>query len=55
MMQLIDLFLEQEYEISFASTANSSERSEDLSKLGIATENIELNDSSFDVFNLQMP
>ena len=50
MMQLIDLFLEQEYEISFASTANSSERSEDLSKLGIATENIELNDSSFDVF-----
>jgi glycosyltransferase involved in cell wall biosynthesis len=50
MMQLIDLFLEEAYQITFASTANSSERSEDLSKLGISTENIELNNSSFDVF-----
>jgi len=50
MMQLIDLFLEEGYQITFASTANSSERSEDLSKLGISTENIELNNSSFDVF-----
>ena len=50
MMQLVDLFLEEAYQITFASTANSSERSEDLSKLGISTENIELNNSSFDVF-----
>ncbi len=50
MMQLIDLFLEEAYQITFASTANSSERSEDLSKLGISSENIELNNSSFDVF-----
>ena len=50
MMQLIDLLLEEGYQITFASTANSSERSEDLSKLGIFTENIELNNSSFDVF-----
>jgi glycosyltransferase involved in cell wall biosynthesis len=50
MMQLIDLFLEEDYQITFASTANSSEMSADLSKLGVITENIELNDSSFDVF-----
>lgn len=50
MMQLIDLFLEEGYQITFVSTANASERSEDLSKLGISTENIELNSSSFDVF-----
>jgi glycosyltransferase involved in cell wall biosynthesis len=50
MMQLIDLFLEEGYQITFASTANSSERSEDLSNLGVFTKNIELNNSSFDVF-----
>lgn len=50
MMQLIDLFLEEGFHITFASTANPSERSEDLSKLGINTENIELNNASFDVF-----
>jgi glycosyltransferase involved in cell wall biosynthesis len=50
MMQLIDLFLEEGYQITFASTANASERSEDLSQLGIFTEQIELNSSSFDVF-----
>jgi glycosyltransferase involved in cell wall biosynthesis len=50
MMQLIDLFLEEGYQITFASSANASERSEDLLKLGIFTEHIELNSSSFDVF-----
>jgi glycosyltransferase involved in cell wall biosynthesis len=50
MMQLIDLFLEDRYQITFVSTANASERSEDLSKLGIASEMIEVNSSSFDVF-----
>ena len=50
MMQLIVLFLEGDYQITFVSTAKASERSEDLSKLGIATEMIELNSGSFDVF-----
>ena len=50
MMQLIDLFLEDDYQITFASTAKTSERSADLSKLGIFTESIELNNSSFDLF-----
>jgi glycosyltransferase involved in cell wall biosynthesis len=50
MMQLIDLFLEEAYQITFASTANPSERSEDLTNLGIFTENIELNNKSFDAF-----
>jgi glycosyltransferase involved in cell wall biosynthesis len=50
MMQLIDLFLEDDYQITFVSTANPSERSEDLLNLGISSENIELNNNSFDVF-----
>ena len=50
MMQLIHLFLDQSYQITFASTANSSEKSEDLSKLGVRIEAIELNNSSFDIF-----
>lgn len=50
MMQLIDLFLEEGYQITFVSTANASERSADLLKLGVFTEHIELNSNSFDVF-----
>ena len=54
MMQLIELFLEDDYKITFASTANPSERSEDLLKLGISSENIELNNNSFDAFILRL-
>lgn len=54
MMQLLELFLEEGYSIAFASTANASERSMDLTTLGISTKTIKLNDSSFDKFILQL-
>lgn len=50
MMQLIEIFREEKYKITFASTATISERSEDLSSLGINVEAIQLNHPSFDVF-----
>ena len=50
MMQLIELFVEQGYEITFASTALNLEFSEDVSALGVTPKPIELNASSFDVF-----
>jgi O-antigen biosynthesis protein len=50
MMQLIDLFQENDYEITFATTALNLEFSEDLIRLGIDTKSIVLNDSSFDDF-----
>lgn len=50
MMQLIELFSEASYSITFASTATPSEKAVVLSTLGIATENIKLNDDGFDVF-----
>lgn len=54
MMQLMALFSEAHYNLVFASTASTSERSVSLQNLGIATENIELNSSSFDVFIAQL-
>ena len=50
MMQLISLFQEQGFDITFASTASVSEKSESLSKHGITTKSIELNNSSFNDF-----
>ncbi len=50
MMQLIELFIEQEFEITFASTALNLEFSEDVSALGVTPKHIEINASSFDVF-----
>ena len=50
MMQLIALFQENNYAITFVSTALNLEFSEDLTKLGIATKSIALNASSFDLF-----
>ena len=50
MMQLIELFKAEEYEISFASTAQNLEFSEDLSIFGINCKTIELNSSTFDDF-----
>jgi glycosyltransferase involved in cell wall biosynthesis len=50
MMQLIEFFQFQNYDITFASTATKSEYSIDLSTFNIKTENIVLNDSSFDDF-----
>lgn len=50
MMQLIALFLENGYEITFATTAQNLEFSEDLTSLGITSKTIELNSSTFDDF-----
>jgi len=50
MMQLIALFQADNYHITFASTAQNLEFSEDLTAIGIATKIIELNASTFDDF-----
>ena len=50
MMQLLNIFSQEKYEITFATTAVLSERSADLSSYGIAIKNIILNDSGFDAF-----
>ena len=47
MMQLIELFQTNGYEITFASTAQNLEFSEDISILGVIAKTIELNSSSF--------
>ena len=48
MMQLLDFFLANEFEITFACSASNLEFSEDLKTLGIKTESIKRNDSDFD-------
>ena len=48
MLQLIDLFQAQDYQITFLSSATASENSFDLSQKNIQVQNILLNDSSFD-------
>ena len=48
MIQLMDLFLTQNYQIKFLSTATISENSFDLSSKNIQFQNILLNDNSFD-------
>jgi glycosyltransferase involved in cell wall biosynthesis len=50
MMQLITCFLEQGWQITFSSPATEGEHKADLAALGITEVNIELNNSSFDVF-----
>jgi len=50
MMQLIKCFIAQNYSVTFATTASKTDYSENLRKLGIKTESILLNDSSFDTF-----
>jgi len=53
-MQIIQLFKEEGFEITFASTAVPSERSVKLEEIGIRVENIDLNSSSFDAFILKL-
>lgn len=48
MIQLMDSFLTQNYQITFLSTASISENSLDLSSKNIQFQNILLNDNSFD-------
>ncbi|MEX0995799.1 MAG: glycosyltransferase family 4 protein [Flavobacteriaceae bacterium] len=50
MMQLIDLFLKNDFQITFASAAEKSNYSVDFKPLGIQEKPIKLNDSSFDEF-----
>ncbi len=50
MMQLIEAFQEQNYQITFASAAAESEHAVDLSNNGVQVANIKLNHNSFDEF-----
>lgn len=50
MLQLIELFLQQNYKITFASPSLKGEKAFDLSSIGVNEETIELNNSSFDDF-----
>lgn len=54
MQQLIDFFLRENYQITFASAAAQSPFSLDLTKLGVQTAEILLNDASFDDFLQQL-
>ncbi|SFU39276.1 Glycosyltransferase involved in cell wall bisynthesis [Pustulibacterium marinum] len=50
MMQLIELFLENKYQVTFASSCAKTANAIDLATFGIHSESIALNDASFDVF-----
>jgi glycosyltransferase involved in cell wall biosynthesis len=50
MLQLIEQFQKQGYQITFACAANTSDNTYDLTQLGIQTQAIALNDDSFDSF-----
>lgn len=50
MMQLIHLFLEQGWQVNFASVANESEFSDTLDGFAVFKHKIQLNNSSFDRF-----
>lgn len=54
MMQLISIFKENGFEITFASPALDSDFMVDLSKFGVEKKSIELNNSSFDDFIIQL-
>lgn len=50
MLQLIHFFLQQNYQITFASAAQKGEKALDLTALGVLEKKISLNASSFDDF-----
>ena len=50
MLQLIQQFQKQKFNITFATTTNESENAFNLNSIGVKTESIELNNSSFDEF-----
>lgn len=54
MMQLISIFKENGFEITFASPALDSDFMVDLSESGVEKKSIELNNSSFDDFILEL-
>ena len=50
MMQLIEIFKTKNYNITFATACAKSDNAFNLKEIGVETEHIVLNDSSFDVF-----
>ncbi len=50
MLQLVEQFQNQEYEVTFASAAKTSQKIFELSSIEVKTQEILLNDSTFDVF-----
>ena len=54
MLQLLEAFLTQGYQITFASTSSKTTHSADLTTLGVREVSIQLNDSSFDEFIKQL-
>ncbi len=54
MLSLIQLFLSQGWQVTFASPAQKTEHVDDLQGLGVACEAISLNCSSFDNFVVQL-
>lgn len=50
MLQLVDFFQRQEYQITFATTTTKTAFATDLESLGIRTQKIKVNDSGFDSF-----
>lgn len=50
MLQLLDLFINQNWQITYASTASTSEHAFDLTSLGVEVGHIKVNDTSFDTF-----
>ncbi len=53
-MQLIELFLKNDFQITFVSASEKTEKSKDLTALGIKEHQIKLNCSSFDIFIKQL-
>ncbi|MDQ7015483.1 MAG: glycosyltransferase family 4 protein [Gammaproteobacteria bacterium] len=54
MLQLIKLFQQQGWHITFASAASQTEHKTDLTALSVAEQNIQLNNSSFDHYIKQL-
>ena len=54
MLQLIELFLKEKYNVVFATTAQKTDNAFDLKSLGVDETNIVLNANSFDDFILEL-
>ncbi|MFC4636241.1 glycosyltransferase family 4 protein [Dokdonia ponticola] len=50
MLQILDIFLDKDFEVTYASTASPSEFAINLTRKGITTTIIKLNDPSFDTY-----
>ena len=50
LLQLVEQFLKQDYEVTFVSSAKTSNKTFDLKSIGVSTQSIELNNTSFDDF-----